>query len=173
MKKLHTLLALVLALLGQYAWAAPIGWYDLDANWRDGSFKGQFFYDGSAPVRVTAVKGVLSDLAQTTAIDKISAMDYDEPAPWVFLSNTRPADPGGHDAGFYLTLVDMGTWLSLDLSGLNGLYDWSSDAHYNPGQLDDSPLVSFSIAQSLPEPGTIMLLLGGMAGLLGMRRARS
>lgn len=171
MKKLHMVFALVLGLLGQCAGAAPIGWYDFDATWRDGAFKGQFYYDSAAPSRITKVHGLLTDLVQTTAIDKISHMDYDEPAPWVFLSNTNPADLGGHDAGFYLSLVDMGTWLSLDLSGLNGLYDWSSEAHYHPGQLDDSPLMAFSIAQAVPEPGTVLLLLGGAAAL-AMRRSR-
>ena len=29
MKKLHMLFAMVLYMLGQSAWAAPIGWYDL------------------------------------------------------------------------------------------------------------------------------------------------
>ena len=40
MKKLHMLFALVLGLLAQAAWAAPIGWYDYQATWRDGTFEG-------------------------------------------------------------------------------------------------------------------------------------
>lgn len=172
MKKLHLVLSLVLGLLGQCAWGAPIGWYELNAAWRDGTFTGQFYYDSAAAPRITAVQGTLVDLAQTTAIDKISYLDYDEPAPWIFLSNTNAAELGGHDAGFYLTLLDLGSSLTLDLAGLNGLYDWSKEAYYNPGQLDDSPLVSFSIARAVPEPGTVMLVLAGMAALGGLRCSR-
>lgn len=175
MKKLHMLFALVLAVFSQAVSAAPIGWYDLDATWRDGKFSGQFYYDSGAPSRITAVTGTLVDLAQTTAINQIYYLDYDEPAPWNFLGNTNPAEVGGHDAGFYLTLVDLGASLSLDLAGLNVLYDWSNAAFYNPEQLDASPLLSFSIteANAVPEPSTVMLLLGGVAGLFGLRRARS
>lgn len=174
MKKLIMLSVVVLGFLAQSAWAAPIGWYDYKATWRDGSFTGQFYYDSAAPARITGVTGVLSDLAQTTSIDKISNLDYDEPAPWVFLSNTNLADLGGHDAGFYLTLLDLGATLTLDLSGMNGLYDWSNEALSNPGQLNDSPLISFSIAQvnAVPEPGSAMLILGGIAGLFTMRRMK-
>ena len=42
MKKLHMLFAMVLYMLAQSAWAAPVGWYDLKATWRDGAFDGQF-----------------------------------------------------------------------------------------------------------------------------------
>lgn len=168
------LFALALCLLTQVSLAAPIGWYEYKATWRDGSFDGQFFYDSGAPSRITAVNGTLVDLAQTTTINKVSNLDYDEPAPWVFLSNTNPADLGGHDAGFYLTLVDLGATLTLDLSGANGLFDWSSEAYYNPAQLDDSPLISFTIAEAnaVPEPATMMLLLSGIAGIAAMRRSR-
>ena len=111
---------------------------------------------------------------RTVAIDRVWNLSQDEPQPWIFLSNTNPADPGGHDAGFYLTLVDLGTSLTLDLAGMNGLYDWSDWDLYNLGQLDDSPLLSFSIVQAneVPEPASAMLLLGGLAGLLALRRQR-
>lgn len=175
MKKLHMLFAMVLYMLAQSAWAAPIGWYDLKATWRDGTFDGQFYYDSSASTHVTAVQGTLVDLVRTVAIDRVWNLGQDEPQPWIFLSNTNPADPGGHDAGFYLTLVDLGTSLTLDLAGMNGLYDWSDWDLYNPGQLDDSPLLSFSIVQAneVPEPASALLLLGGLAGLLALRRQRA
>lgn len=174
MKKLHMLFALVLGLLAHSAWAAPIGWYDLDATWRDGTFKGQFYYDSTAPERITAVQGLLSDLAQTTAINQNFYLDYDQLAPWNFLANTKPSEFADHDAGFYITLLDLGSTLTLDLDGLNVLYDWSNEALYNPDQLDASPLLSFSIrpANAVPEPATTMLLLGGMAGMLTLRRRR-
>ncbi|RZA35006.1 MAG: PEP-CTERM sorting domain-containing protein [Lysobacteraceae bacterium] len=175
MKKLHMLFALVLGFLTHSAWAAPIGWYDFDATWRDGTFTGQFYYDSNAVERITAVQGTLSSLAQTTAIDQIYYLDYDQPAPWNFLGNTNPAVLGGHDAGFYITLLDLGSTLSLDLSGENTLWDWSNDAFYNPDQLDQSPLISFSLreANAVPEPATAMLLLGGMAGLFTLRRRKN
>ncbi|QOY92721.1 PEP-CTERM sorting domain-containing protein [Massilia sp. UMI-21] len=171
MKKLHMLFALALAVLSQSVWAAPIGWYDYQATWRDGTFKGQFYYDSSAAARITAVKGTLVDLVQTTSIDKNAYLDYDEIAAWNFLSNTNPADMGGHDAGFYLTLLDLGATLTVDAAGLNGLYDWSSASQY----IDDSPLLSFTLGQAnaVPEPGSTVLLLAGMAGLFSLRRARS
>ena len=173
MKKLHMLWVMVIGLLAQPVWAAPIGWYDLNATWRDGTFQGQFYYDSDAPQRITAVHGTLASLAQTTAISQVYGLDQDEPAPWHFLANSKPDVVGGHDAGFYLTLLDLGGALTLDLAGLNALYDWSDAALYHPDQLDASPLLSFSLtqAQAVPEPGTVVLLLAGMVGLCARRRA--
>ena len=171
MKKLYTLFALALGLFSQSALAAHIGWYQLDATWRDGQFSGQFYYDEASPYRITQITGTLVDLAQTTSINKVWNLENAQPEPWVFLANTNPADMGGHDAGFYLTLVDQGATLTLDTSVGNGLFDWSSDAFYNPAQLDDSPLQSFAI-NSIPVPGTAVLLVAGLLAMRSPRRSR-
>lgn len=168
MKKLYFLFSLACTLFSQSALAAHIGWYQLDATWRDGQFSGQFHYDDTSPYRITQISGTLTDLAQTTAINKVWNQENAQPESWVFLANTNPADMGGHDAGFYLTLVDLGATLTLDTAAANGLFDWSSDAFYNSAQLDDSPLRSFAI-NAIPVPGTALLLA---VGLLAMRPSR-
>lgn len=155
------------------ATAAPVGWYDLNATWRDGSFSGRFYYDQTATPRVTQVVGTLTDIAQATPVT--SVLFPEDAQPWVFMGNGRPADGVLQDAGFYLNLVDLGTTLSLNTTLDNGLYDWSADfRYYAPGQLDDSPLLSYSIAQSVPvsvpEPGSPGLLALGLPALAALRR---
>jgi hypothetical protein len=171
MKKFYALCALgalALSLFSPSALAAHMGWYQLDATWRDGQFSGRFYYDEASPYRVTQINGTLVDLAQTTTINKVWNLENAQPEPWVFLANTNPADMGGHDAGFYLTLLDLGATLAVDTSVSNGLFDWSNDAFYSPAQLDDSPLQSFAI-NAIPVPGTALLLA---LGLLAMRPSR-
>jgi hypothetical protein len=168
MKKLYMMFALAISLFSQSALAAHIGWYQLDATWRDGQFSGQFYYDSSSPYGITQITGTLVDLAQTTTINKVWNLDNAQPESWLFLANTNPAVLGEQDAGFYLTLVDLGATLALDTSVGNGLFDWSNDTFYNPAQLDDSPLQSYAI-NAIPLPGTALLM--GL-GLLAMRSQR-
>jgi hypothetical protein len=174
MKKIYILCVAMLTLFSQAALAAPIGWYQLDATWRDGRFSGQFHYDSSSPYLVTAISGSLVDAARTTVIDNVWNLENAQPESWLFFSNTNPADLGGHDAGFYLTLIDLGASLTLDTSVSNGLFDWSNDAYYNPLQLDDSPLRSFSITQAaaVPEPSSLALLMVGLLVCVLTRRRK-
>jgi hypothetical protein len=165
MKKYAALLLALCGLLAQPAGAAPIGWYDLSASWRDGSFAGKFYYDAGSPSRITQIDGMLTDTAQQTPITTVWTADDLMPASWVFASNTNSAEAGGHDAGFYLNLIDLGATLALDLAADNGLYDWSNDyAFYVPDQLDDSPLRAYSIqpSQTVPEPGGLALFAMGL-----------
>ncbi|SFV11208.1 PEP-CTERM sorting domain-containing protein [Pseudoduganella namucuonensis] len=176
MKKFYMLCVVLLGLFSQSAMAAPVGWYQLNASWRDGQFSGQFHYDSASPYRITEITGTLVDLAQATVINKVWNLENAQPESWVFVNNTNPADPGGHDAGFYLNLVDLGATLTLDTAAGNGLFDWSGDfAYYNPSQLDDSPLLSFSIvdANAVPVPGTAALMVAGLLGMLSSRRSKS
>ncbi|KQV90269.1 hypothetical protein ASD15_23405 [Massilia sp. Root351] len=174
MKKFYALCALgalALSLFSPSALAAHMGWYQLDATWRDGQFSGQFYYDGASPYRITQITGTLVDLAQTTTIDKVWNLENAQPESWVFLANTNPAVPGEQDAGFYLTLLDLGATLTLDTSAGNGLFDWSNDAFYSPAQLDDSPLQSFAI-NAIPLPGTALLMAVGLLAMRSPRRQR-
>ncbi|WP_167761437.1 PEP-CTERM sorting domain-containing protein [Duganella callida] len=163
MKKLLTLLALVAGLAPQLVLAASNGWYQLDATWRDGHFSGHFLYDSSAVNHVLEVTGTLTDLAQITAINQVVNPEDPQLESWIFFGNTNLADPGGHDAGFYLYLLEQGGTLKLDTTASNSLYDWSHDfAYYHPGQLDESPLQSYTIT-AVPEPSMALLLLTGLA----------
>jgi len=70
MKKKILLASALLGLLLQSAGASPIGWYSLSETWRDGSFTGRFYYDGTTdPVK--QITGTLTDIAQATAITTV------------------------------------------------------------------------------------------------------
>lgn len=168
---------LALALLGavmQSASAAPTGWYSLSETWRDGSFTGKFHYDGAAPERVTHITGVLTDLAQSTAIHTVWSGEKPPGATWTFVHNALPGIPDAYDAGFYLNLVDLGATLALDTSADNGLYDWSGEfAWFVPEQLNGSPLLSYAIAP-VPEPDALaMISLALVGGACARRRFKA
>jgi hypothetical protein len=160
----------VCGLLPQVVWAAASGWYQLDATWLNGSFSGQFQYDSSSSYGIVAVQGTLTDVAQTTAISTVVYPESAADGAWVFLANSNPAEVGGHDAGFYLYLLEQGGKLVLDTSASNSLYDWSSDYAYFD-QLNESPLQSYTIT-AVPEPASAAMLLGGLALLAGVVRRR-
>jgi hypothetical protein len=173
MKKWIGILCVLCGLAAQPAVAAPMGWYQMDLAWRDGSFSGRIFHDSASPYGITQVQGTLTDLAQVTAITDVWNASHAEPAPWVFLDNAAGGDIDNYNAGFYLNLVDLGAGLGLDINLDNGLYDWSNDfAWYTPDQLEASPLLSWSIAPAaqVPVPGTLALLGLGLIGAAAARR---
>lgn len=182
MKKYLLMLAALPVLLLQSAAAAPVGWYNLSATWRDGSFTGRFYYDSASPFLVTGVNGMLTDSAQTTAIHTVWNTLNPDSGPWAFLTNATAGEPDLYDAGFYLNVVDQGGNLSLDVLADNGLYDWSRDfSYFTEDRLNGSPLRSFSIAQvevpvtvppSVPEPGSLGLMGLGLLGCVASRMRR-
>lgn len=155
--------------------AAPIGWYQMELQWRDGSFTGKMFYDSSSPYRVTQIDGILRDIAQTTPITHVWNISHQElPAPALSFNNTRGDAIDDYDAAFYLHLLDLGATLVVDTAMDNSLYDWSNDwAFYTPEQLDQSPLIGWSISPlggEVPEPAGLGLLAVGCAAAVAARR---
>lgn len=178
MKKLYLLFVVTFGLLSGLltpsAQAVPMGWYTLSATWDDGQFNGKFLYDGSQPNRIASVSGTLSDTLRTTAINQVFAPEDPLLESWVFFANTNPdlLLDVSHDAGFFLTVRDLGASLTLDLSGQNELYDFPGNIS---AVISGSALRTFSIAPSaaVPEPGSMALLLTGLlAGVLTWRRPR-
>ncbi|MDK6076044.1 PEP-CTERM sorting domain-containing protein [Massilia varians] len=176
MKKKFFVLCALLGLSLQAAIAAPIGWYELNQTWRDGSFYGKFHYDGTASERITQITGFLTTTAQTSAITTVWSGEKPPGATWSYITNGQAGDLENYDAGFFLDLVDQGATLTLDLSGgNNGLFDWSNDyAYFTPEQLNDSPLLAFSIgpAAVVPEPSAFSIMAAGLSLCVLVRRRR-
>jgi hypothetical protein len=157
--------------------AMPVGWYQLDETWRDGSFSGQIYYDSASPFKIAHVSGVLTDLAHTTLITSVWNLQHDaSEAPATFLYNALTGDVDSYDTGFYIKLVDLGSALAIDLASENRLFDFSNNALFNEGQLDGSPLISWRInaveaAHIVPEPAGMALLSVGILAF-GIARRR-
>ncbi len=172
-------MALFCALAGcwiQGAAAAPIGWYELELTWRDGQFSGQMFYDSSSPYLITRIDGTLADTAQTTRIAHAWNVSHAAlPSPWLAFTNAQDSDIDDYDAAFYLHLLDLGATLAVDTGMENSLHDWSQDAYFTPEQLDQSPLLSWTIrpaANEVPEPAGIGLLAAGFVAAAAARRRK-
>ena len=173
-------LGTMLALAAQTAIAAPIGWYDVALNWRDGAFSGQILYDGSSPFQVLEINGSLTTTAQVTAIRDVWNVSHGQPVseefPLNFTNRSDPSDSDNYNASFYLELADLGSELAViaDPGSAFGLYDWSNPDMDNEAQLSNSPLLSWRIAQvnQVPEPSTMLLVLFGLSICALQRRAR-
>lgn len=176
-------LALFCALAGLWihtAAAAPIGWYQMELEWRDGSFSGQFFYDSSSPDRVTQIDGILTNTAQTTAITHVWNLSHEQlpEDSWLNFTNALGSAIDDYDASFYLNLLDLGASLAVDMTLDNSMYDWSDlEAYALLGQIDQSPLVSWTISPAggeVPEPaGVGLLAAGALAAVAARRRKRA
>lgn len=167
-------LAAVAFLACATASAMPTGMYNLSLTWRDGNFTGQIHYDDAVAQKITQVHGTLVDTAQTTSIDTVWNVVNGYPyANWAFLDDANPVGTNNYDAGFYVTIKDLGTSLAIDTSQPNGLYDWSQNAaFYSSDKLYDSPLISSSITavNAVPEPKSLALIGLGLLSLASLHR---
>lgn len=176
-------MAVCAGLTAQAAVAAPMGWYDLELNWRDGAFAGQIRYDGSSPYRVLKVNGTLTTTAQTTAIADVwnvsTATPVSADTPLNFTNWADPADALNYNAAFYLELADLGSTLGVLAApgSAYGLYDWSSDALFDEDHLNNSPLLSWRLVAApsdVPEPATFASVAAALIGCaLARRRKRA
>lgn len=160
--------------------AAPIGWYQMELEWRDGRFSGQIFYDSSAPYRVTQIDGILTDIAQTTAITHVWNLSHEQQPDesWLNFTNAQGSAIDDYDASFYLNLFELGASLAVDMTKDNSLYDWSDlEAFELFGQIDQSPLLAWNITPAggeVPEPaGVGLLAAGALAAVAARRRKRA
>jgi len=77
--------------------------------------------------------------------------------------------PAGLTPGTSYTPNTTWTWDSMSLSdiGLGALTTTPEEVFAGPGSVD-----TISIAKAVPEPSTVLLLTGGLAGLAALRRKR-
>ncbi len=131
--------------------------------------------------------GVLTDQANTDA-----GQPYTE---WLFASpilglgaNWNLVVPGGPGTGLTVTLLFQGSTLVLpqEISrNLNGFFGWMSTTPFlgfqisegtqgsGPGSVETFQMSNVAYAAPVPEPGTLLLIGSGLAGLAMRRRRRS